>query len=204
MSVPLPPPHFPYQPQTLALRPDHTTYVASFAAAWAADGTSEMRVFWTATICQLPSSLTKISVGRLSTSVPWAVTTSPRGAATTIFNSDMVAGVKRRRRQAITLRRSTQEQPFGPARLDPELLRPLTCDYALVSLQFGAYLQQSHITALYGAVPVAGSKHLISFTPRGGYLLYDCSSGEKIWESEVGTLSVGPGGPTPDDRICQP
>ena len=102
----------------------------------------------------------------------------PAGATTKIFDSNMVAGVKRERRQIITLRQITQSQPLGPARLDAELLAPLGCDYALVSVPFGAYEQQSHIGALYGAIPLAGSKQLISLTPRGVYLLYDCKSGE--------------------------
>lgn len=116
----------------------------------------------------------------------------PDGPTSTILNSDMVAGVNRGRRQVVTLRQSAQAEPLGPARLDPDLLRPLDCDYALVSIPFGAYAQQSHITALYGLLPFAGSKHLLSLTPRGVYLLYNCASGEKVWESQIGTLQPAP------------
>ena len=124
----------------------------------------------------------------------------PAGATTKIFDSNMVAGVKRERRQIITLRQITQSQPLGPARLDAELLAPLGCDYALVSVPFGAYEQQSHIGALYGAIPLAGSKQLISLTPRGVYLLYDCKSGEKVWESAIGALPVAREAITMGDR----
>lgn len=116
---------------------------------------------------------------------------APDGPTATILDSDMVAGEKRERRQVVTLRQSALAEPLGPASLEPELLQPLNCDYALVSVPFGAYAQHSHIIALYGFLPFAGSKNLLPLTPRGVYLLYDCASGEKVWESQIGTLPSG-------------
>lgn len=125
---------------------------------------------------------------------------APDGATSTILDSDTVSGVKRKQRQVVTLQQGTQAQPLGPQRLEPELLRSLACDYALVSVPSGSYAQQSHIMALYGFLPFMGSKNLISMTPRGMYLLYDCVSGEKVWESQIGTRWPAHGN-TPEDRI---
>jgi hypothetical protein len=52
---------------------------------------------------------------------------------------------------------------------------------------------------LYGIVPYAGFSNMGELTPRGLFLLYDCATGQKVWESHIGLTLAGPT-ITPDDR----
>jgi hypothetical protein len=124
---------------------------------------------------------------------------APKGEAKKLLDTDVVAGVKRERRVVLTLQEAPADRVLGPVSLDPGALTPLGCDYALVSVPFTDFAQWSHIMALYGLVPYAGFSGMGEFAPRGLFVLYDCATEQKVWESHIGSVLVGPR-ITPDDR----
>jgi hypothetical protein len=120
----------------------------------------------------------------------------PDGEGRTIFEGTLASapGSEENAPQQVKVKVILQEMSAGvvgsaPPTIAPELLSACSAEYALLSAPFAYYFQESQIVALYGLIPLMGSSNVRNVTPRGVFLLYDCSSGEKVWESYVGVAS---------------
>jgi hypothetical protein len=113
----------------------------------------------------------------------------PDGKTRTLLESKTVGGVEQSEKQVVTLREGTAASSLAAEQLDPSLLSGLDADYVLISVPFGAYVDMTRIAALYAILPLSGSGHLISLTPRGLFALYDCTTGRKVWEGQIGSLA---------------
>lgn len=124
----------------------------------------------------------------------------PDGDTRTVLENNTVGGVERKETYTVTLREGIAVPALAPEQIDAALLSPLGTDYVLVSVPFAAYVDVTRVGALYFILPFFGSGHLFPLTPRGLFVLYECQSGRKVWEGQIGTLGPADGGDGIDRR----
>lgn len=109
-----------------------------------------------------------------------------KGTSKLLLDSDTVAGVKRDGSYHVTINLADSASSLAPVQLDPVLLGSFGTDYVLISVPFGYYEKTKHTVALFGILPVGGSGAMWR-SSRGLFALYESKSGQKVWESQLGT-----------------
>jgi hypothetical protein len=77
--------------------------------------------------------------------------------------------------------------PTFPDYLDPALFEGLDADYALASMATIRYLMYSDVYAIFGILPFMAANRVLAHPPFTVFALYDLTSGQRVWESHVGS-----------------